>query len=120
MNMKGYPMEDISNSLVAQIGFIVLAIAAYSEAFGARQAEITEAVIQGFRVQKRFKPGINIVTSVLVASIIGSVLAIYASWQVIPIAALAGLMASTKAAEVHDAKTIGKKEASPAETGEIP
>ena len=103
-------MEDISNSLVAQIGFIVLAIAAYSEAFGARQAEITEAVIQGFKVPKRFKPGINIVTSVLIATVIGSVLAIYASWQVIPIAALAGLMASTKAAEVHDAKTVAKRE----------
>lgn len=97
-------MEEISNSLVAQIGFIVLAIAAYSEAFGARQSEITEAVVQGFKVQKRYKPAVNILTSVGVATVIGSVLAIYANWQVIPIAALAGLMASTKAAEVHDAK----------------
>jgi len=97
-------MEDISNSLISFVAVVGLVIAAYQGAFGARQAEISEVVIKALDVKSRYKPAVNAVTSVLVALVVGGVLAMEAGWKVLPIAALAGLLASTKAAEAHDAK----------------
>lgn len=102
--MENPTMDELANLLTSQFVIIVALVAGYQSAFGPRQTEITEAVIQAFSVPKRYKPLVNIVASVVVATLIGLVLAVYTNWQVIPIAAIAGLLASTKAAEVHDAQ----------------
>lgn len=97
-------MTEFSDETIAQ--FVILAglIAAYRSAFGAQQEQFTEVVIKAFNVKSRYKGAVNVATSIAVSIAIGSVLAIFSNWLVIPIAAIAGLYASTKAAEVHDAK----------------
>lgn len=103
-------MEELSNSIIANIVIITGIIAGYRAAFGAQQAEFTDVAIKLFNVRSRFKPAVNVATSIGVALCIGGVLALYSSWEVLPIAAIAGLYASTKAAQVHDEKK-------PAESG---
>ena len=104
-------MAELSDNLISLIAVVTLVIAAYQGAFGPRQAELSEVVIKAFGVKSRYKPAVNALTSVAVALIVGGVLAMEAGWKVLPIAALAGLLASTKAAEVHDAKKATEPEA---------
>lgn len=102
-------MEDISNSLISFVAVVGLVIAAYQGAFGTRQAEISEVVIKAFDVKSRYKPAVNMATSIVVSLAVGGVLAMEAGWRVLPIAALAGFLASMKAAEAHDAKKAEKE-----------
>lgn len=97
-------MGDIAELLTTEFIIIVALVAGYQTAFGARQAEITEAVIRALKVKSHLKPLVNIIASTLTGALIGAVMAVYSDWQVIPILAIAGFLASAKAAEVHDAK----------------
>ena len=108
-------MDEMITQLIAVLGTIALIAVTYAETFGARQTEITEAVVNAFNVRKRYKPVVNVATSVAVAGAIGGVLWIFSTWEVIPVMLLAGLLASTKAATVHDDK---KTDDHTAETGD--
>ena len=100
-------MADLSNEVIAQFVIIAGIVAAYREAFGLQQSEFTEVVVKAFAVKSRYKPAANVATSVLVAIAIGAVIAHAAgAWEVLPISAIAGLYASTKAAAVHDEKKV--------------
>ena len=108
-------MDEMITQLIAVLGTIALIAVTYAETFGARQTEITEAVVSAFNVRKRYKPVVNVATSVVVAGAIGGVLWIFSTWEVIPVMLLAGLLASTKAATVHDDK---KADVTIVETGD--
>lgn len=97
-------MAELSDSTIAQFVIMAGLIAAYRSAFGAQQEQFTEVVVKALAVKSRYKPAVNVLTSIAVALCIGLVLALHSTWQVVPIAAIAGLYASTKAAAVHDEK----------------
>lgn len=97
-------MDEITSAITNNIGILALLAVTYGEAFGPKQVEINNAVIKGFSVRSRYRPAANMVTSIVVAATIGAVLAMYSTWEVIPLMGLAGLLAGTKAAQVHDEK----------------
>ncbi len=98
------PMEQAIQGMLNSIGIIGLLAITFGETFGPRQAQITEAVIRSMKVKSHMKPAANIITSIVIGLLIGGLLAIFSGWVAIPIMAMAGLLAGTKAAEVHDAK----------------
>lgn len=97
-------MDEAIQNILNNLGIIGLLAVTFGETFGPRQAQISEAVIRAAKVKSAYKPAVNIVTSIIIATLLGGLLAIYAGWEAIPIMALSGLLAGTKAAEVHDAK----------------
>lgn len=99
-------MDEITNAITNNIGILALLAVTYGEAFGGKQSEITNAVIKAFGVKSRYKPAVNMLASIAVAALIGAVLAIYSTWSVVPLMAIAGLLAGTKAAQVHDTKNV--------------
>lgn len=97
-------MDEAIQNILNNLGIIGLLAVTFGETFGPRQTQISEAVIRAGKVKSAYKPAVNIVTSIIIAVMLGGVLAIYAGWQSIPIMALAGLLSGTKAADVHDAR----------------
>jgi len=107
-------MEDLSTGMIADIVIIAGIIAAYGKAFGAEHEWFAEVVIKSFGLRSRYKPAANVLTSVTVSLLIGTVLALHAdNWFIVPLAGIAGLYTSRKAAEVHDTKKAAEGSAEP-------
>lgn len=94
-------------------GFIVavLAIIAVASqlatAFGPYQESITEAVIEGFGIPKRFKRLTNFGVGLTLGLLFAVVIAFYMGAPIfIPIGVLIGVLASVSAAKAHDSQKV--------------
>jgi hypothetical protein len=89
--------------LITFIGVLTGLALAYGKAFGAYQSEITQAVIDVFDVQSRYRRMLNIITGVLIAGAFTVVGAAWLdAWAIVPAGVLAGILASVEAGRKHD------------------
>ena len=99
-------MQESADTIVATLGIVVALSIAYGRIVGPLQTDITQAIIDAWQVPSNVRRLLNlgVGTTLGVAVAIVGALAV-GSWAVVPAGILAGVMASSEAARVHDADT---------------
>ncbi|MGB3330815.1 MAG: hypothetical protein WBA46_17765 [Thermomicrobiales bacterium] len=98
-------MDTQVTDLIAIVTVAVGLAAAYAQAFGAYQTSITQAIIDALRVPKRYRAVTNLAVGVVIGGSITAVGAAWLqSWDIVPVGIFAGVLASVKASQVHDAE----------------
>ena len=97
----------MDQSTVEQLTLLVAVLAAitalYGKAFGPYQVQLVQWAIDAFRVTSRWRGLLNLAIGVLFAMAVSVIAAgKLGNWWIVPIGALAGVMASIEAAKVHD------------------
>jgi len=93
------------DELAAFAAAVLVLSAAYGSAFGKYQTKFTDAVIDAFRVDGRFKQMTNFAVGILIAISFTCIAALkLGDWTIAPVGILAGILASVTASETHDAQ----------------
>lgn len=101
--------------LLTLIGAVVALGAGYARLFGARQTQVVEWVVAGFRVKGRWRGLVNLAVGLAIAGAVSAYAAWRAGeWALFAAGLLAGLLASDEAARVHDESATKERAAKPA------
>jgi Tfp pilus assembly protein PilN len=98
-------MNTEIEELVFAIGAVVALSLAYAKGVAGTQMFMAEAIIRAMKIRSQYKMITNMAVGVVLGVCVTLVGAMWVgTWDIVPAGVLAGILASTEASKLHDAK----------------